>query len=206
MKISCLLLFPKRYYKQHEMVCLCPFTEARWASVLWLGVLNLWKDIHCSKRNAQQMPKRRVISVLLFVSSGNVADQLRHCWYGCNSSSRFCSQGEICEWSSACSSQFFILKLKFTSVISTSGKKYWNLHACVTDQDGKAAVLGKSARQSSSALWRPILSSRWNWYFTLCALSGSLREGLFSKVQGLFLSIYLDIAVVWYIRTLALLK
>lgn len=111
-KKSCLLYFPKCYYKQHEMMCLCPLHWGVLGFSALIGLLSLWKDICRSNRKAQQIPKRRVISVLLFVSSDNVAYQLRHCWYGCNSSSRLCSQGRICEWSSACSSWFYYLEVK----------------------------------------------------------------------------------------------
>lgn len=73
--------------------------EVHWASVPWLGLLSLWKDIHHNNRKDQQMPRNKVSSLL----PDDVAYWSRRCWYGWDSSLHLCFQDRICEWGSACS-------------------------------------------------------------------------------------------------------
>lgn len=120
--------------------------EECWLSAPWLGLQALWKDTHHNNRKAQQMPRRRVSSLLpdyvalpvkallvrlglLFISLFSRQD-LRI---------SFCMQ--------LCFSLGFITsRLKITSVISMLSRNYLKLPVCVIHQEGQASTLGKSGR------------------------------------------------------------
>lgn len=117
-------------------------------SALWLGLQGLWKDAHHNNRKAQQMPRRRVSSLLLdYVTLLVKALLVRPGLFFTSLFSRqdlrisFCMQ--LCF-----SLDFTTSRLKTTSVISMLSRNYLNLPVCVIHQEGQASTLGKSGRRN----------------------------------------------------------
>lgn len=179
------------------------YVEVQWSPVLWQGLLALWMEIHHKNRKAQQIPE---VDVLFFSSSW---------WCGTADSAvtlyiSLLSAGfvhEVC-MQVLFSLPFIILRLKLTSVISMLSRNYWKLLVCVIHQEGEASTPGKSGRQIHlTHHGGPSKFSVRLAFLHYVTLPVSLGGWLFSKIWS-FVSLYicLDVAVVWYSITLALLQ